>query len=91
MTLSASKDELIYQEVTAHLADKFKVKLEGGVNENTDLFLEGLIDSFGFVELVEFLEKTFELGLEESELKFDSVNTVSNIVATVKKRSRAAL
>jgi D-alanine--poly(phosphoribitol) ligase subunit 2 len=86
MTLSAAKDELIYQEVTAHLSNKFNVKLGDGVNENTDLFLEGLIDSVGFLDLVAFLEKTFGIHFDESELKFDSVNTVTNIVATVKKR-----
>jgi len=89
MTLSASKEEHIYQEVTAHLAKKFKVKLEDGVNEQTDLFLEGLIDSFGFVELVTFLEETFQIHFEESEIKFESLNTVSNIVATVKKKTNS--
>jgi len=89
MTLSTSTDEHVYQEVTVHLAKKFKVKLEDGVDEHTDLFQEGLIDSFGFVELVEFLEKTFEIHFEESELKFDSLNTVSNIVATVKKKKNS--
>ncbi|HEY9777002.1 MAG TPA: acyl carrier protein [Planktothrix sp.] len=87
MTTSAAKDELIYQKVTAHLAGKYNVKLEGGVDENTDLFIEGLLDSIGFVELVSFLEKTFGIQLNESELSFENVNTVAHIVETVKKRS----
>lgn len=87
MTLATSKDEHFYNEITAHLADKFKVTLENGVDENTDLFQEGLIDSFGFVELVVYLEKTFSIHFEESEFTSNGLNTVANIVATVKRKT----
>jgi D-alanine--poly(phosphoribitol) ligase subunit 2 len=87
MTLVTAKDEDIFQQVTVHLSEKFNVTLEGGVTQHTDLFQEGLIDSLGFIELVGFLQKTFSIHFEESEFESNSLNTVADIVATVKRKT----
>lgn len=87
MTLATSKDEQLYNEITSYLAKKFQVTLENSVTEHTDLFQEGLIDSFGFVELVAYLENTFSIHFEESEFTSNGLNTVANIVATVKRKA----
>jgi len=86
MTLDTSRDEQIVNKITSHLAEKFKVRLNDSVDQYTDLFQEGLIDSFGFVELVAFLEKAFGIQFEESEFTTSSLNSVANIVATVKRK-----
>jgi acyl carrier protein len=87
MTLATSKDESVYEAVTGFLTKKFKIQLGENFNEHTDLFQEGLIDSFGFVELVGFLEKTFYIHFEDAELTTNSLNTVDNIVTTVKRKT----
>jgi acyl carrier protein len=78
--------EQVQQTVTKFLSSHFRVNF-GEVNEQTDLFQEGLIDSFGFVELVAFLEKTFSIRFDEKEFTTNSLNTVANIVATVKRKT----
>ncbi len=78
--------EQVRQTVTKFLSSHFRVDF-GEVSEQTDLFQEGLIDSFGFVELVAFLEKTFSIRFDEKEFTTNSLNTVANIVATVEKKT----
>jgi acyl carrier protein len=86
MKLLTADVEKIRATITDYLSNKFAVNLGDSINDQTDLFQEGLIDSFGFVELVSFLEKTFEIRFEDRELTFDSLNTVSNIVSSVEKK-----
>jgi len=88
MTQAISEQEQVQQTITKFLSNHFKVNF-GEVNEQTDLFQEGLIDSFGFVELVAFLEKTFSIRFDEKEFTTNSLNTVANIVTTVKRKTGA--
>lgn len=78
--------EQIKQPISKFLSSHFRIDFTK-VDENTDLFQEGLIDSFGFVELVGFLEKTFSIRFDEKEFTTNSLNTLSNIVATVKGKT----
>lgn len=82
----STEQDQIQQPITKFLSSHFRIDF-AKVNEQTDLFQEGLIDSFGFVELVSFLEKTFSIRFDEKEFTTNSLNTVSNIVSTVKKKT----
>lgn len=85
--MATTEQELdeIRQPISKFLSSHFKIDFTQ-VNETTDLFQEGLIDSFGFVELVGFLEKSFKIRFDEKEFTTNSLNTLSNIVSTVKKK-----
>ncbi len=72
----------IKQFISTH----FKIAFSGPVNESTDLFEEGLIDSYGFLELVKWLESDFKIRFEDDELFSGNLNTVNNITETVVKK-----
>lgn len=65
---------------------QFKIAFVAPVNESTDLFEEGLIDSYGFLELVKWLESDFKIRFEDDELFSGNLNTVNNITETVVKK-----
>jgi D-alanine--poly(phosphoribitol) ligase subunit 2 len=88
MATTTSDPEQVRQTITKYLSSHFSVNF-GEVTEQMDLFQEGLIDSFGFVELVAFLEKTFAIRFEEKEFTTNSLNTVANMVATVTRKTAA--
>lgn len=88
MTMATTEQEQIQQPISKFLTSHFRIDFTK-VNEQTDLFQEGLIDSFGFVELVGFLEKTFKIRFDEKEFTTNSLNTVSNIVSTVQRKTSA--
>lgn len=57
--------------------------------EKDDSFLENrIIDSTGILELIEFIEKTYELSVEDNELlpeNLDSLNKISDFILLKKK------
>lgn len=55
------------------------------LKEDTSFMEEGIIDSTGILELVFFLEETFGISVEDTELipeNFDSLSRISSYVET---------
>ena len=58
---------------------------------NDDSFLRtGTIDSTGMLELVDFLEATFGITIEDTELVPDNLDSVDNLVAFLERKGAAA-
>ncbi|XXT21471.1 phosphopantetheine-binding protein [Sorangium sp. So ce429] len=53
------------------------------IDESTDLFKAGIMDSFGYMQLIDFLQKTFEITFSTSELLSNVLSSLSAIVETV--------
>ena len=53
-----------------------------------DLFGEGLLDSFGAIQLVMELERTFALSLPIEDIPRERIATPEAIAALVRERSR---
>ena len=64
-----------------YLVDFSKVKT------NTNLFKEGYIDSFGYIELIQFLEDQFSLEIPNETLVSGEFTTLDKIVTFIKKKS----
>ncbi|MBQ8208394.1 MAG: acyl carrier protein [Clostridia bacterium] len=59
-----------------------------GIDENTDLFKEGHVNSLFALEMVVFLEKTFSLKIPRKEMNkanFTSVGAMAALVERLKK------
>lgn len=53
------------------------------MNAQTLLFKEGIFDSMGFVQLVDFLESTFGISIDDTEFveeNFESLQAISQYV-----------
>ena len=48
-------------------------------DENTELFEKGILDSTGIIELVGFIEKTFNITIDDEELIIDNFSSLSRI------------
>lgn len=61
-----------------------------GENNNLkddDSFLEnGIIDSTGILEIISFLEETYEISIEAHELIPENLDTLNNINAFLQKK-----
>jgi acyl carrier protein len=73
--------------VRQHLTDKYKIKFGERVTDETDLLDIGLIDSFGFVELVQHLEDRFKVTFDDAELSSNELATVRGLVAAIEKKT----
>ena len=74
----------ITEIVLKHLLDKFKTDT---LDPSESILEQGLLDSAGIFELITFLEKEFDITIEDEEVvpdNFDSLNTISAMVKTKK-------
>lgn len=79
-------------KITAFLEQRFLIEFAGRVDANTDLFAEGFIDSFGFIELVSFLENEFKVEFQPEELMLGDINSLEGLsVAVDRKLAEAVL
>jgi len=75
----------IAQEIRLFIRENF---LYGKENAKDDqhLFDSGIIDSFGFTELMSFIEKVFSVNFKRSEVKMENFDTINHIIESVKKK-----
>ncbi|MEJ2239102.1 MAG: acyl carrier protein [Gemmatimonadales bacterium] len=57
---------------------------------NTPLISSGIVDSFSMVSLKRFLEKQYDISIPDEQASADAFDTVSSIVALVKKYQGSA-
>lgn len=57
------------------------------LKEDTSFLEEGIIDSTGILELIMFLEETFGIKIEDSELIPDNMDSIRNITRFVQSKT----
>lgn len=70
-------------KIRSFVIDNFLFGEEGGLTDETSFLDEGIVDSTGILELVEFLESEFSIALQDEELipeNLDSIRRVENLV-----------
>lgn len=55
--------------------------------DDASLLREGIIDSLGVVELVEFLQTRFGVKVEQSEVRPDNFDSVAKLAAFVRRKA----
>ena len=59
---------------------------EGEIKDSTELFEEGLLDSFGVIQLVMALEDTFSVSLEIGSIPREQITTPHKIAGLIQER-----
>ena len=77
-------EEVIYiKEKIRQFILKSSYVSEDRVNNDTLIFMQGILDSMGFINLINFLEETFSLKVNDNDLvevNFESVNAIAEFV-----------
>ena len=70
------------QDVRNFIIENFLFGESGNDLKETDSFLEnGIIDSTGVLELLSFIEKTYDFQVEDEELIPENLDSVANVIA----------
>jgi len=81
-----SSDE-IKSKLTSFILNKFLLGDESKTPKDNDSFLEkGIIDSTGVLELVSYIEDTFNIKVEDEELIPDNLDSLEKLTKYVKKK-----
>jgi acyl carrier protein len=77
--------DIIQKRIREYIIDNFLVDEDEEAFGNEDSFLEsGLIDSTGMLEVITYVEETFEVEVADEEMtpeNLDSVDNISRLVA----------
>ena len=80
-------DQEIINIVRQELSRAFCIPFgDNGMADETNLVEANMIDSFGLVELVVFLESRFNIHLSDEEMMSSDLTSVAGIAALVRKK-----
>lgn len=76
----------LQDQIRDFVAKQFLVEFGDDLTDETDLFDAGVIDSYGFIDLVSFLEKTYGVTLSDDDLASPGMSTLAGIAQMVAQR-----
>lgn len=77
-------------KIRKFIEESFLVEFGDSLNEDSDLFKEGVMDSFGYIQLCRFLESEFGITFSEQEMATNVLVNLSSIRAFVARKVEAA-
>ena len=82
-----ASDVEIKAKLRDYITDKFLMDDDSIKLVDDDSLMEkGIIDSTGVLELVNFIEETFGISVEDEELIPDNLDSINNITAFIMKK-----
>ncbi|MDF1543984.1 MAG: acyl carrier protein [bacterium] len=57
------------------------------LSESGSLLDLGIIDSTGILELVQYIEETFEISVDDAELVPENFDSIDNLIGFIQKKS----
>lgn len=60
---------------------------DGGLEESTSFLDEGIVDSTGILELIEFISEEFSITVEDDELVPENLDSISNVTAFIGRKA----
>ncbi len=79
----------IKTEIKNFIIENFLFGNADGLNDDTSFLDEGIIDSTGVLELVEYLESEFQISVEDEELIPENLDSLVKVSAYVEKKQQA--
>lgn len=70
------------KQIKDFIIENFLFGNADGLQDDTSFLDEGIIDSTGVLELVTFLEETFDIQVDDEELIPENLDSINNVTAT---------
>jgi len=78
-------------QIRTFIVDSFLFGKGGDrLSARDSLIGQGVIDSTGVLELVSFVEQTYAIQVEDSELSPENFDTIESLVRFIQRKSKAA-
>ena len=76
----------IREKVREFIVENFLFGKDDGLMDDASFLDEGIIDSTGILELVNFLEEEFSINVEDDELVPQNLDSINNVAAFLAKK-----
>ena len=74
------------QQIRDFVTSNFYVAEPAALQDQTSLLEHGIIDSTGVLEVIVFLETTFGISVDDSELLPENLDSIERIAAFVERK-----
>ncbi len=80
---------LIEEKIKSFIQDNFLLGDKNRVIKEDESFLQGgIIDSTGVLELVNFIEETYKIKVEDEELIPENLDSIKNLVVYIQRKQK---
>ena len=76
----------IKQQVRSFVTTNFYVPDPASLSDETSLLDQGIIDSTGVLEVIGFLEETFGITVEDSEMLPENLDSIERITGFITRK-----
>ena len=76
----------IKAKIREFIVENFLYGEDNDLDDDTSFLGEGIIDSTGILELVGFLEETFEIEVDDDELLPENLDSLDNVTAYMERK-----
>ena len=76
----------IKPKISRYIAEELLKSPDRQIQPDEPLISGGLVDSFSLVDLALFIEETFGVRIDDTELNVDTFDTLEQLAALVKSR-----
>ena len=76
-------------KIRTFIEEQFLIEFDETFPEDSNLFMEGVMDSFGYVQLCRFLEQTYDIRFTEQEMTGNILVSLSQIKKYISEKIAA--
>ena len=76
----------IKDKLRAFVVENFMFGKDEGLEDDTSFLENGIIDSTGILELVNFLDEEFSISVEDEELIPENLDSIKNVPSYLQKK-----
>jgi acyl carrier protein len=76
----------IREQVRAFIAQNFYVREAASLSDDASFLDQGIVDSTGVLEVIAFLEKEFDIVVDDEEMLPENLDSVASIAAFVARK-----
>ena len=76
----------VQETISEFIKDHFEIGDDPDFSNDVHLFNEGFVDSFGAVEIIHFIEESFNIQITQKDITLYPMNTVNEIAEVVESK-----
>lgn len=76
----------VIETISEFIREKFEIGDDPDFTNDVHLFNEGFVDSFGAVEIIHFVEETYNIEITQRDITLFPMNTVEEIAEVVESK-----
>ena len=76
----------VQETISEFIKNQFEIGDDPDFSNDVHLFNEGFVDSFGAVEIIHFVEQTYNIQITQKDITLYPMNTVNEIAEVVESK-----